>query len=61
MADQHGVGLVGVERAVGFVAQVVSAHRGAASQGQRSFKMHAQRCGDEGQKITCIKTKTRPR
>ncbi|MPM78721.1 hypothetical protein SDC9_125732 [bioreactor metagenome] len=52
VADQHGVGLVGVEFAVGLVGQRVVTDRGAARQWQRLGEMHELRCGDEGHEKT---------
>jgi hypothetical protein len=39
MADQHGVAVIGVQRAVSFVDDFVFRQRPAAVQGQRFFEM----------------------
>ena len=45
VADEHGVALVGVQRAVGLVGELVAGERGTALQRQRRAEMHLL-CGD---------------
>ena len=47
MADENGIGFVGVELAVSFVGQVIGADGGATLQGKRRFKKHRLRRGDQ--------------
>jgi hypothetical protein len=47
VADEHRIGLVGIERAVGFVGQVVGANGSTTLQSKRGFKKHRLRRGDQ--------------